>query len=208
MRKNLLAVAFFLVFYPHLFPVPSYGDVLPNAGTNSKTQDSIYLEVGPAASQAVSGFQFGGGYGLGLDRNLYLVLSTQYYTSTQNYSTSNQTNSGTVAAGLDVWTVLANLRVNFTDRDNPVVFYGIAGCGPGLLMRSASAYFYPANVLEPMSRLGIGIDVRFFKRVFLSLEEGFVYQFAVFPFLPDLAGNGLGSANYPPVSIGLNFEPF
>ncbi len=188
-------------------PAPSQGGGLPYGlpalrpppTPEPPTVNSLYVQYGDAYAENLTGTQVGIGYGIGIARNTSLVFDTHFTRFSQyNFVTVGPEDAiGSLTTGFASWTFFANLKTDITDRDNPVVFYGIGGLGAGLLFNSAvqsNGQSYPADsaLCQPF-RLGLGMEVRLFKGASLSLEESFLGLF--FGSLPIGSGGGydLGS---------------
>lgn len=128
------------------------------------------------------GFGFGAGYTVGLNRKFSLLMDLHYSNFNWNYTVAGVTTNG---GGLNLMDLMVNVRLDFTDRDNPVVFYGLLGAGPSILTIETltasgpgGSGAYPGfSETDFGLRLGIGIDVWLVKNLYLTFESNGVDTF-------------------------------
>lgn len=159
-------------------------------GKSDGKVNSIYLKLGMASPYDPSDFKdnwgtgpgLGLGYGIGMSRTFSVVLDMDYSSFPFTYTYPGLTTTG---GGIHLLNFRANAKFNFTDRDNPVVFYGMAGVGPTVLTTDTFTASGPGGMgrAEGFSetdlsfRLGLGIDIRMGKDLYLIAESNGVGTF-------------------------------
>lgn len=146
--------------------------------------NSFYLKLGVASPYDPSDFKdnwgegpgFGLGYGIGVSRAFSLVLDMDYSSFPFTYTYPGVTTTG---GGIHLLNFRANAKFNFTDRDNPVVFYGMAGVGPTVATTDTFTATGPGGTgnaagfseTDMSFRLALGIDIRMSKNLYMTVES-------------------------------------
>ena len=192
----------------------------------ARSKNAFYLDLG--SSQQLNtyngyspAFQFGLGYGIGVSRNYSLILETHYagFTPLNSYYYPvpvyySGTNSSISGGGLHILSLIPNSKFNFTDRDNPVVFYGCVGFGLSWVFEDAltvnytsptGSYTYPGSSnLDWTLSFGIGLEIKLTPGVALTIDNSLVFPIVV----PNYNSNSYfyGAPDYGQFSLGLKLD--
>ena len=153
-------------------------------GKSDGRVNSLYVKLGVSGPYDPSSFKdnwgdgpaFGLGFGFGTSRVFSFVLDMDYDSFPFSYTYPGLTTSG---GGIHLLNFRINGKFNFTNRDNPVVFYGIAGVGPAFLTTDAFSAIGPGGSGSAPGfsetdfgfRFGLGIDIRMSKGLFMTVQS-------------------------------------
>lgn len=186
----------------------------------ARTKDAFYLELGSAEQLNAyynysPSFQFGAGYGIGFSRSYSLLLEAHYSSFPPRSSSSFDISTGSYSIsgqGLRILTLLPNSKFNFTDLENPVVFYGCFGFGLSWVMEDAltvnysspsSSTTYPGSSnLDWTLSFGIGLEIKVTPGVALTIDNS-----EVFPIVsPNFSSDFYRALDYGQLSVGLKLD--